>query len=331
MSEIHVQQIRAHLTSSFQGLIDVADCVGEQTEARETRFLTRALAAFSLVHVADIEPPIAATYVTDGGRDNGVDALYYDNVEKILYIVQAKWDHDGRGSLQRGEVQKFLTGVKDLVNARFDRFNPKVRAKEADVRAELESAQTRFVLVAAYTDQEALAAEPQRDFDDFVKEMNDPTDVLQLRILHQGTLHSAISRGARGAPIHLEVVLQNWGQVREPYRAYYGQVAVADVAGWWESHHPRLFAPNLRMFLGMTDVNQSLLETLRNDPENFWYFNNGITALCGNIQKKPVGGSSRDTGVFEPTYRSLTVRRRLVQSLQLIGHTRSRPPVRQSS
>jgi hypothetical protein len=299
MSEIHVQQIRAYLTTSFQGLIDLSDSAGESHASQEAHFLSRALAAFSLVHTADIEPPLAAACVTDGGRDNGIDALHYDPVEKILYLVQSKWDHDGRGSLQRGEVQKFLTGVKDLINARFSRFNPKVQAKEGDVRAALESAQTRFILVAAYTGQEPLALEPQRDFDDFVKEMNDPTDVLQLRVLRQGTLHAAIARGARGSPINLEVVLQNWGQVREPYRAFYGQVAAADVAAWWEAHHPRLFAPNLRMFLGMTEVNQSLLDTLRTAPENFWYFNNGITALCGSIHKKPVGGSSRDTGVFE--------------------------------
>ena len=301
MSEIHVQQIRAHLKKTFQGLIDLADCAGEVPDSQETQFLTRALAAFSIVHAADIDPTQAATCITDGGQDNGIDALYYDTVERILYIVQAKWDHDGRGSLQRAQVQKFLTGVKDLVNARLDRFNAKVRAKEGDIRAAIESAQSRFILLAAYTGQEPLAPEPQRDFDDFVKEMNDPSDVLQLRILRQGNLHSAIARGARGSPISLEVVLHNWGQIREPYRAYYGQVGAADVAAWWQAHHPRLFAPNLRMFLGMTDVNQSLLDTLRNDPENFWYFNNGITALCGSVQKKAVGGSSKDTGVFECT------------------------------
>jgi hypothetical protein len=35
------------------------------------------------------------------------------------------------------------------------------------------------------------------------------------------------------------------------------------------------------------------------EPENFWYFNNGITALCKSIRKKPLGGTSNDTGIFE--------------------------------
>lgn len=75
MSEIHVQQIRAHLTQTFRGLIDLSDCAGQPDAAQETHFLSRAVAAFSLVHTADIEPATAAACVTDGGQDNGIDAL----------------------------------------------------------------------------------------------------------------------------------------------------------------------------------------------------------------------------------------------------------------
>src|SRR5262249_31933179 len=45
---------------------------------------------------------------------------------------------------------------------------------------------------------------------------------------------------------------------------------------------------------------QSLMDTLKGgNAERFWYFNNGITVLCGSIKKKPVGGNSRDSGYFE--------------------------------
>jgi len=38
---------------------------------------------------------------------------------------------------------------------------------------------------------------------------------------------------------------------------------------------------------------------VRATPELFWYFNNGITAICRHIDKKPIGGDSRETGYFE--------------------------------
>ncbi|WP_420912651.1 AIPR family protein [Cyanobacterium aponinum] len=42
-----------------------------------------------------------------------------------------------------------------------------------------------------------------------------------------------------------------------------------------------------------------MIETLKNNPESFWYYNNGITALCSSIQKKPLGGNSRNTRILE--------------------------------
>lgn len=301
MSIIHVQQIKAYLQATFGGRIDLSDCVGMPEDQRESLFLTRALAAFSLQALGDLEPDQAAADVTDGPQDNGIDAIHFDPAEQVLYLAQAKWRHDGTGSLERAEVLKFTTGVNDLLNARFDRFNTRIQARADDIQAALYSAQTRFQLVVAYTGQDPLAVEPQRDLDDFLKDMNDPSDVMQIRVLRQGGLHGIIARGAKGAPINLEVVLKSWGQTREPYKSYYGQVAASDIAGWWERHHPRLFAPNLRMFLGLTDVNQALLDTLRQAPEHFWYFNNGVTALCTSIVKKPLGGDSREMGIFECT------------------------------
>jgi hypothetical protein len=120
-------------------------------------------------------------------------------------------------------------------------------------------------------------------------------------VLRQSNLHGIIASGTLGAPINLDIVLHNWGQVREPYLAYFGQVAAQDVAGWWDAHHPRLFAPNIRVFLGQTEINQSIIETLLNSPENFWYFNNGVTALCSMIRKKPLGGAAHESGIFECT------------------------------
>lgn len=92
--------------------------------------------------------------------------------------------------------------------------------------------------------------------------------------------------------------LKNWGPIAEPYAAFYGEIDAPQIAEWWLQHERRLFAKNLRTFIGSTDVNEALAETLRTCPENFWYFNNGITILCKTIRKKPMGGSDRAVGSF---------------------------------
>ncbi len=299
MSVIHVRQIKSSLEKEFASSIDLEDVREKSDSERENIFLSRALAALAIKILTDIPSEDAGNCVTDGWQDNGLDAIYYHNQERILYIVQAKWKHNGRGSIERGEAQKFIKGIQDLVNARFERFNNKIRSREKEIEVSLDDAKTRFVLLVVHTGQQGLSIEVQRDFDDLLDDLNDPSEIVVLRDLRQANLHSAVVEGMQGEPIDVDVALQDWGQTQDPYQAFYGQVAATDIAEWWNKHYPRLFAPNIRMFLGDTNVNETLIDTIANEPEKFWYFNNGITALCSSIQKKPIGGGTRQTGYFE--------------------------------
>jgi hypothetical protein len=72
----------------------------------------------------------------------------------------------------------------------------------------------------------------------------------------------------------------------------------ATLADWYTEHGGQLFDDNLRKALGTTTVNQGITETLQEKPEHFWYFNNGVTALCDEISKTAKGGASRSSGEF---------------------------------
>nr|WP_256667745.1 AIPR family protein [Pseudomonas sp. R-28-1W-6] len=124
---------------------------------------------------------------------------------------------------------------------------------------------------------------------------------MSVRVLNQRDLHKAVAAGVAGAPISVEVQLSSWGQIREPHHAIYGQVCAADVAVWLDSHGPRLFESNLRHFLSGSSVNQDIVNTLIQHPEEFWYYNNGVTAVATAVAKKPIGGNSTESGIFECT------------------------------
>ena len=102
MSIIHVQQIMAFLVKQYADVVDVSDYDGRPQVEADNAFLSRSLAAFAISHFADIEPEQAALAVTDGGQDNGIDALYFDSTEMNLYVVQSKWRKDGGGSVILG-------------------------------------------------------------------------------------------------------------------------------------------------------------------------------------------------------------------------------------
>lgn len=51
----------------------------------------------------------------------------------------------------------------------------------------------------------------------------------------------------------------------------------------WNTHKGALYAENIRGGLG-TDLNVRMTETLGTRPADFFYFNNGISAICTDFQ-----------------------------------------------
>lgn len=299
MSIVHLRQINAHLESNYREFIDLSDALGRQEDKIQQVFRTRALAAYALKSLAEISFDTSAQCVTDGYGDNGLDAVYFSRVDRVLYLVQSKWSQDGSGTISVGDMQKFIQGFKDLINARFERFNDKVRTQKSEIDQALNDAKTRIVMVVIYTGTQPLSQEVETIANDLATEINDTTEILIFKTLRQNNIYSAVARGAEAQPIDLELALHAWGQVREPYLAYYGQVSASEVASWWHEYFPQIFSPNIRVYLGSTEINDGITDAVINAPEKFWYFNNGITALCSNIARKPIGGSGRDMGVFE--------------------------------
>ncbi len=101
------------------------------------------------MHLTDIPRDRAAATVNDGTGDHGIDAVYFDEPDRGLYIVQSKWSADGHGSIERGDLQKFIAGFHDIVNTRFERFNEKVQAKQGEIGRAVFDAGTKIVVVIA--------------------------------------------------------------------------------------------------------------------------------------------------------------------------------------
>src|SRR5687768_16502180 len=99
-----VERIRHRLHTMFDGLIDLSDVAKKDPTERENHFLTRALAAFVLVGIADADAKAAASAITDDYEDGGIDALYVSAAAKTVYVVQSKWHFKGERTIDLGDV-----------------------------------------------------------------------------------------------------------------------------------------------------------------------------------------------------------------------------------
>src|ERR1700723_1565014 len=135
MSVIHVGHVKSNCEKRFNGLIDLADQAKASIENRESHFLTRSLAAFSVAELAKVDDHVAAASVTDESGDDGIDAFYFDRTEHICYLVQSKWIKSGNGIPDLGDILKFVQGVNHLLEGdKIDAFGPKLKAKKQDIQ-----------------------------------------------------------------------------------------------------------------------------------------------------------------------------------------------------
>jgi hypothetical protein len=295
MSILHVGHIQAAIEKRFKGLIDLSDVAESQ---REDCFLTRGLSAFVVAELSGTDDQAAAASVVDCPRDNGIDAFYFDAAELVCYLVQSKWTKNGDGSVDVGSVLKFGQGIHDFFQADLARFGPKMKNLQDRIEQVLGDSRVTFVIVLAYTGQQALSGEASGPLEKLVSDLNDPTELVELRVLRQGDLHSIVAEQATGETINLQIMLKEWGAVKDPYMAYYGQVDLKDIATWGKFGQ-HLYAKNLRGFKGHTDVNEGIINTVRNQPQNFWYFNNGVTVVATKVTPRPLGSGTQDARVFE--------------------------------
>lgn len=70
-------------------------------------------------------------------------------------------------------------------------------------------------------------------------------------------------------------------------------VRVRDLAELYKREGDKLFALQVRGFLGDNLVNRAIQHTLRYSPEEFWFYNNGVTIVCDEAVPSQRGGKWR--------------------------------------
>jgi hypothetical protein len=104
------------------------------------------------------------------------------------------------------------------------------------------------------------------------------------------------TEGARGEPVEIDLV-RELGEplpVLKPidggdYRAYFTVFPGEFLAGIYAEHGPRLLERNVRSFLQFTGkINKGIRQTIKEQPEHFLAFNNGISATASRVTVVPL-------------------------------------------
>ncbi len=264
--------------------MSLEDCHGDAVKAYSRGLVGICLAGLSGQPYSNI-----VDYITDGAKDNGIDGVFFDSARNKLYIVQSKWSSKGTGTIETGELRKFTAGVYDLLNEEWGKFNARFSSISSSISSGIRK-DPEIVLIAAYNSDNPLSGDCQAIVDEFLKENNSESqEVVSFKTFGLKHLVRTIKAVKSGAKSDVEINLLQWGEQKDPYYAVYGKVSCADVAEWYKTHDELLFSENIRGTLSDSDINSQIESAILKSPQDFWYLNNGITAIADEIRRKPVG------------------------------------------
>ncbi len=232
-------------------------------------------------------------------RDVNVDALFIDDEQRFIYVLQGKYRTRTKPAREnRNDVIALADLGRSLTRSKADFEALKTNASEV-VRGRLDEARRKIqngyrlclLFVTTGTVSEGLDREmTARGEDRFDCLVFDRRDVLRYLVDYVEGAAPAVP--VLDLPV-ADQVLQRYDD-QTKIESWVFTMTGANVAKVFERVGVRLFARNIRGFLGMdTPINQAMSETIRKEPERFWYYNNGVTIVCDWAQRSGHGGRSQ--------------------------------------
>lgn len=129
-----IERIMFALDKRFGALIDLSDLKQNVSEeVKRTTALSRSLAALAVMALSEADSHAAVASITDGYDDLGLDAIYFESAENTLYVVQSKWRAGGQKTIELGECNNFIDGVRALIRADFSKAHDRLKAREQEI------------------------------------------------------------------------------------------------------------------------------------------------------------------------------------------------------
>ena len=248
--------------------------------------LSRAFSAFVLHKLLDITPQVAAASVVDDFNDKGIDAIHYHAPSETLYLLQTKLKESEQ--FKQEDALPFCEGIRLLLKQDFAAFNGNVQNRKTDIEGALDVC-SHIKLVVPYTGDGV--SQTARDA---LLALLDDEDLDEERLAKQVEYYTAteivcdLLAEQAYQPVHTDIALHKHAKVESPRATYYGVARLADLVTLHQMHGKALYERNIRYFLGSSksDVNKAIKTTLHDAPLDFFYLNNGVTAVCDLIEPK---------------------------------------------
>lgn len=281
------------------GFKDLKDQVSEIMSAHHLREDDAFVVWFLRAFVLDDEVTAKAA-LTDDSNERAIDAVYIDDSARVVHIVQGKFHGQiGKHTDGLSQVQQFTDWAASLYDSQ-PNFQAAIAGIAPIAAKKLRAARDRLIdrtgyRLVMYWVSTGKASKPT---------ITQSTGALRrvgsaggrrgrfeyiggtrvLEILHDYLYGVAPVVPLLELPVSSDIVRTKDPKTGIVLRTF--QMKGDDLAHLVDIADVRLFALNIRGYLRDTRVNKNMKQTLGKEPQNFLYFNNGVTFVCDNATQE---------------------------------------------
>ncbi|WP_456092534.1 AIPR family protein [Neisseria sp.] len=238
---------------------------------------------YSVKALLDLDREETIECIVDGGQDFGVDAIYVSSPEESelpITLIQAKYTQNLEATSNFPE-----TGIKEMLNALRYLFDPYIKLEAVNERLRTQIEQIRSMIRDGYIPKiRAIALNNGLKWNEAAQEQIDLSPFNQQvtwEHVNHDTLFNLL-KSTEKVDADLPLIGKAIVEDMNFSRVCIGRMSVNKVAALINQHGDRLLERNVRRYLGLQGnrVNNDIHATLEREPDNFYFFNNGLTLVC---------------------------------------------------
>ena len=230
-----------------------------------------------------------------GAKDDlGIDLLLEDDTNNINFIVQTEFtgttSKSKKKNINESKVNKFFDLHKKLMNTKWvtKHGNENAKKKFYDYPDKINNNYTFKYFFISTGNASPRTRELEEDFNKHYsnKNLNIQCKLLDFSRFKQycdeaRSLESSIPN------VEFKIPEDKFFVKKLPHKTLVASIKANEIENLYRAKHEALFSYNIREFLGdKGQINKDIRETAEEESDNFFYYNNGISAVCTKLEIK---------------------------------------------
>lgn len=239
---------------------------------------------------------VATTSILDGKDDKKIDILHIDSSTKTAFLMQCYFATAKKKSAKANKASDLNTAAAWAFSMDLEEVPKRIRSHIQSLResiAEGEVERVQFWYVHNLNESLQVSAEMKAVKDNASAALSGQYPDLAINVESQEvgleTLERWLSEGGLGVSVTDEIKLDYLGgfeSEEKEWSALSTSICGRDIHKLYKKYGLELFSLNVRDYLGAiakdTNINNGIKNTANDEPEMFWAFNNGITAIVND-------------------------------------------------